>query len=445
MRPNKDLRSFLKAAKEAGPEFYVEAKRPLRPELEVSALQEKLAAEGRFPVIYCPRIKGSKLPLVTDLFGSYELLGLALGLDPRKDSQSEIFQEYRRRIAKPKPVREVTASQALVAVLFFLAIYVQVDMQAAKMGLKGIPREQLPSIKTTLKEGWEFLLPLVVLVIVLFVIRYDPIISAMYTLGAVIVVSMFRKGNRLTPKKFMDSIEGGLRSTLTIGAIIALAAVVLQALVGTGLGPKLSSGLVSIFGGSMVSLVIAAGFACYIMGMGVSLTASYILVAIVVAPALREMGLPLFVAHFFILYLTTSTMFTPPYAPNSYVAGAIAGADPFKVGFKAMQLGIVCYLVPFIIVLNPALLLIGNTGDIILATVTAIVGVIALSAAIEGHLLSGLNAPQRILFAIGGMLTVIPGLVTDLPGLGILGLTLFWHWVNTRRLRASEPALEKTG
>jgi TRAP-type uncharacterized transport system fused permease subunit len=173
------------------------------------------------------------------------------------------------------------------------------------------------------------------------------------------------------------------------------------------------------------------------MGMGISNMASFILVSIIVGPALKESGIPILVSNFFILYVTTATMFTPPYAPNAYIAGAIARANPFRVGFQAMRLGIVCFLVPFIIIFNPALLLVGEPGEVALAAVTAIVGVFALSIGIEGYLLSIMGWLQRVLFIVGGLVLVYPTILTDLIGLGILALAFLWHFKFSKK--ASGP------
>ncbi|MFH1003254.1 MAG: TRAP transporter fused permease subunit, partial [Chloroflexota bacterium] len=337
------------------------------------------------------------------------------------------------------PYSTIALMAALPAVLYFLSLYVQVDLHAAKHGLKGLPREQLPSLKENLKGGWELALPFVVLVFFLFVIRYTAVTSAIYTIVALVIISQFRKAHRINLKRFLNGFEGGLRASLDVTTIIALAAVIMTVLTVTGLGPKLSSGLVTIFGGNAILLITAAGIACYILGMGVSLTASYVLVSVLVAPALVKLGIPLLVTHFFILYIVTSTMFTPPYCPASFVAAGIAKAHPFRIGFQAMRLGIVCFLVPVIIVFNPALLLIGKPFEVVIASLTAIVGIFGLSAGIEGYLFSNMNWGQRLLFFIGGGVMVVPGLITDAAGLGILALAILWQRTSSRKLTASGP------
>ncbi|MBI2860563.1 MAG: TRAP transporter fused permease subunit [Chloroflexi bacterium] len=316
----------------------------------------------------------------------------------------------------------------LPAVLYFVSLYVQVHLHACKVGLKGLSREQLPSARMAIAESYELLIPFIILIVLLFIMKYPAELSAIYTIVSLVAVSMFRKRHRITLARFIDSLEGGMRLTLSVANVIALASVILAVLSITGVGLKLSAGLVTFSAGNMLLLVLLAGVACYIMGMGISLTAAFILVAALVAPALKELGLPLVVSHFFILYMVTATNFTPPFCTAAFVASGIAGAPPFRIGFQAMRLGIVTFLVPFIIVYNPALILLGDAGEIVLAAVTAIIGIFGLSVGIEGYLFRHTNWPQRLLFIIGGVVMVVPGVTTDIIGAAMLGIAVFWQW-----------------
>jgi TRAP transporter 4TM/12TM fusion protein len=340
-----------------------------------------------------------------------------------------------------KPYAYIATIAALPAFLYYLSLYTQVHLQAVKLGLRGLPPEQLPSLKSSIKEGWEFAIPFVALVLFLFFLNYQAEIAGLYTILVLIIVSIFRKEHRININKFLDSLEGGLRSTLAVANIIALAGIIQAVLGATGLGPKISADLVTFFGGSSVLLVIAAGIACYIMGMGISFIAIYVLVTVLLVPALAKLGLPHVVSHFFIMYMVLATNFTPPYCTAAYVAASIAKAHPFRIGFQSMKLGIVTFLVPFIIVLNPALLLIGKPGVVIFAAITAIIGIVGLSAGLEGYLFSKMNWAQRILFMVGGTNMVIPGMVTDLIGAGLLALAGFWQWKTYKDTVAVAPGV----
>ncbi|MFC1964144.1 TRAP transporter permease [Chloroflexota bacterium] len=335
------------------------------------------------------------------------------------------------------PYAKIAALAALPAILYFTSLFTQVDLQAAKQGQRGLPKEYIPSAKATLKAGWEYLIPFLVLFFVLFVLRYPAVNAAIYGIVSIVIVSWFRRQNRIDFKRFIDSLEGGMRGTLAVATMIALASVILSIITVTGLGPKLSSALVTIFGGNTLTLILAAGISCFILGMGVSMTASYVLVSVLVAPALSKLGLPLVVSHFFILYLVTSTLFTPPYCPTAYVAAGLARASAFRTAFQAMRLGIVCYIVPFIIIFNPALILIGSLGEIVLAAATAIIGIFTLSVGIEGFLFSRVNLIQRLLFIAGGIIMVVPGLQTDIVGAVIIVIAVLWQRLGSRQLKTA--------
>ena len=322
----------------------------------------------------------------------------------------------------------VALAAAIPALLYYVALFVQTDLRAAKDELRGIPRSELPSFWTTLKGGWEFALPLLALVLFLFVLRYPPAIAASYGIGVLIVVTLFRKRTRLNWKRLVDSLAESTQSMLIVAPVIGAAGIIMSVLSMTGLGPKLAASLVDISGGNMLALFLLAGVSCYVVGMGVTMIVTYILLAILVAPALALVGVPLIVSHFFIFYMGLTMFITPPFAPAAFVASAISGASPYRTGFQAMRLGIVTFIVPFILVYNPALIMIGTPAEIALATVTAIVGVFALSVGIEGYLFSRANWLQRILAIGSGLSMMIPGLVTDAMGAVLLAAVVFWQW-----------------
>lgn len=330
------------------------------------------------------------------------------------------------------PYTKIAAIAAFPAILYFVSLYVQVHFQACKKGLKGLPRDQLPSALEVLKKGWEFLIPFGVLIVLMFKMGYPPTISAVYAIVAVIVVSFFRKEHRITPRRFIDSLERGLHNTLAVANILALAGIILALLTVTGLGPKLSAWLVMVAGGNKILLILYAGIASYILGMGVSWVAAYVLVSTLVAPALMNLGLPVIVTHFFIMYIVLSGGFTPPYCQTAYVAGALAKAHPFKVGFQAMRLGIVAFIVPFIAVFHPALLLIGTPGEIALTFVKTTIGILGLAAGIEGFMWSRMGIPQRVLFLSGGGLLIIPGLKPNLVSIVLLAFGVFLQFQSVR-------------
>lgn len=324
------------------------------------------------------------------------------------------------------------ASIALIAIipaiLYYTALYTQTDFRAAKLKLQGLPRHELPSMGYAMKTGWPFLIPMVMLVVFLLVLRYPAGMSAIYSVAAVILVGMFRKETRLNLKKIIDSLANGLVDTLPIAALCGLAGIFIGILTMTGLGPTLSAGLVSLAGGSVLALAILAAVACYIMGMGASALANYIILSTLIAPAFAKMGVPLTAAHFFVLYMGITTFFTPPYAPACFVAVPFAGASATRIGLQAMRLGIVCFLVPFIFIFRPALILIGTPIDTVGVSIAGFLGVIALSVGIERFMFDKLHWLLAIASVVAGIMLFYPNWISNLIGGAVLSVIALWNW-----------------
>lgn len=335
----------------------------------------------------------------------------------------------------------ICLAAVIPACLYYIALFTQTDLRAGKAGLKGVPRSELPSLSGTLRGGWEYCIPLLTLVVLLFVLKYAPPLAATYSLGTVILVNMFRKRYRLSLKQFIGSLASATLSMLIILPAIAGSGIITGLLGMTGLGPMFASGLVQISGGNSLVLFILCGAACYVMGMGVSPIPTYILLAVLVAPALQVLGVPLLVSHFFIFYMGSSMHFTPPNCPACFVAAGIANIKPFPIALQAMRLGIVAYLVPFILIFNPLLILMGEPLQIVLATVTAIIGVLSLSIGIERYLFTKTNWPQTVLALAAGICMMAPAWMIRLIGIGLLALVVLWQWV-ARKNRTTVPALE---
>jgi len=332
------------------------------------------------------------------------------------------------------PYADIAIAAALPALLYYFSIYMQIDLRAARLGLRGLPRHELPSLKEEFRKGWEFTIPLLALVVSIFILNWDVNRCGLFTIVVTLIVSLFRKQTRskLGFMKLVDVLEEAFRGVLTVGAVMAQAGVILAALVVTGLGPRISAALITLAGGNLFILVLLTAIVCYLMGMGVDILGAYIILAALVGPSMEHLGVRLFVAHFFILYMCAIGFFTPPLAPAAFVAGAIAKADPFRVGFIAMRLGIIVFLVPFIIVYSPALLLIGSVGEVLQAVVTALVGVFILAVGIEGYLFSNVKWIERIPLIGAGLLMIVPGAVTDAIGAAIAVIMLFFHWRRSR-------------
>jgi TRAP transporter 4TM/12TM fusion protein len=333
--------------------------------------------------------------------------------------------------------RTVALAAAIPAALYFVALFTQTDLRAAKDGLRGMEKSALPSFMTALKGGWEFVIPIILLVTLLFGLRYPPSLVGVYSIGMLILISMFRKKNRISLKGIVDSLEATSRAMLMIAPILAAAGIIVALLGATGLGPRMASSLVYISGGNIAVLFILAAIASYILGMGGAMIVSYIVLAVLVAPALEMVGVPLMVSHFFVFYMGLTMFFTPPVCPTAFIAAGIAKAPAFATGFQAMRLGIVTFLVPFILIYNPALILIGEPIQIALATITAVIGVFALSVGVERYLFTKVSWLQSILAISAGITMMVPGWTSDVIGIGLLGLLLLWQWRSRKNRRAT--------
>jgi TRAP transporter 4TM/12TM fusion protein len=328
---------------------------------------------------------------------------------------------------------KIAVAAILPAILYYLSLFFQLDLRAAATGLVGLPKAELPKIREALKESWLLGVPLAVLIIWMMVLDEEPTTSVFIALGSLILLTMLSPRNRLTLSKAIKSLERAGTSMIDITPICALAGVIVGSITLTGLGINLSSLLVTLSGGNLLVLSILTAVAIYIMGMGVAAIASYIMMAVLVAPAMVQMGVPLLVAHFFIFYIGVSMFITPPYAPAAYVAAAMAGANPMRVGYQAMRLAIVAYLVPFVSIFQPALLWQGTVFEVGTAAVTATIAVYALSVGFEGFCLTTLSWPERTIWLAGGFLLFIPSIKLIGPGLFLCCIGFSVQWLKRKR------------
>lgn len=330
---------------------------------------------------------------------------------------------------------QVAVAAILPAALYYLSLFFQMDLRAAASGLVGLPRKELPRVKEALKESWLLFIPIAVLILWMMVLNQEPDQAVFLALGVLILSGFLNRRNPLTLRKVIKALEHAGSSMIDITPICAMAGMIVGSITLTGLGINLSSFLVSISGGNLLVLSILAALAIYIMGMGIAIVATYILMAVLVAPAMVQLGVSPLVAHFFIFYIGVSMFITPPYAPAAYVAAAVAGANPMRVGFQSMRLAIVAYLVPFISIFQPALLWQGTAAEVALAAVTALIAIYGLSVGIEGFCLTTLWWPERFIWLAGGFLLFVPEVFLIAPGLFLIVAGFAIQWSKRRRLK----------
>ncbi|HAD86417.1 MAG TPA: C4-dicarboxylate ABC transporter [Rhodospirillaceae bacterium] len=336
---------------------------------------------------------------------------------------------------------EVAKAAAIPAVIYFTAVLSMVHFRSHRMGLAAHDKEDLPSVSAALKERGHMLLPIVVLVGAL-VIGYSPIFSALLGIVAVFALSFIRPETRLSPVTFLGALEDAARMMVSVAIPSAAAGLIVGALYFSGLAVRFSSSIIDLSQGSTLLALCLAMVICIVLGMGITVTALYILVAALVVPALTKLGVEPMAAHLFAFHFGVHSYITPPVALSAFAAAAIAGSEPMKTGFQAAKLGLAAYLIPFMFVYSPGLVWVGEWWEILIASGTALIGVIALAAAVEGWLLQSAVAWQRLVLGAGALFLVAPPLWTHLAGFALVGGVCALQWM--ARTVASRPA-PKTG
>jgi len=313
------------------------------------------------------------------------------------------------------PYREVAIAALLPAVLYYVALFTQVDLEAGKTGLRGFSRQELPDLIPVLRRGWVFFVPLSILVYVLFIENSEAGDAGIFAALATLALGFLRKELRVRPRWVLETLQGTGRTLLELGATVALAGLILGAVQISGLGFILSYALVNLAGGNTVALLLLTAIVSMILGMGMPTTAVYVLLAVLVAPALTQLGIDPLGAHLFIFYFGMVSMITPPICLAVYTAAAIVQADAMKTGLEATRLGIVAYVVPFLFVFSPALLLKGSVVEVSLAAVTATVGAVLLGMALTGYFVREIAWFKRVLLVVAAL-----NLLTPASGKGII-------------------------
>lgn len=313
------------------------------------------------------------------------------------------------------PYRDVVVAAFLPAILYYVVIFTQVDLEAGKRGLKGLSREQLPALAPLLRAGWVFILPLFVLLYALFIKSYEPGKAGVFAVLVSLALGFLKRELRAHPGWVLDSLVGTGRAMLELGATVALAGLVVGVVQVSGLGFILSHALVTLAGGNVLYLLFLTAIVSLVLGMGMPTTAVYVLLAVLVGPALTELGIDALAAHLFIFYFGMASMTTPPIALAAFAAASIAEADPMRTAAHAMRFGAVKYVVPFLFVFSPALLLRGNFGDVALATVTALAGAVLLGMALTGYFVRQIDWIKRVFLGVASL-----ALLTPAAGKGII-------------------------
>ena len=336
------------------------------------------------------------------------------------------------------PYKDVAVKAILPAVLYFTGIFIAVHLEAKKLGLKGLSRDEMPAWKDLGRKSY-LLLPLILLVWLVSSGAKTMQFSAAVSILAAVVVGFLNKDERLTPKKIFEALEAGARGAITVGVACAVAGMIAGCITVTGLASILINGIVGLAGNATIIGLVLTMVCCIILGMGVPTTANYCIMASTCAPILIKMGIPVVAAHFFVFYFGIVADITPPVALAAYAGSAIAKSDPMKTGLNATKLAIAAFIVPYIFAYSPALLFENISGwwEVAQICISALLGIFGIAAALNGHLYKKLSWVFRILLAVGGLGMMIPGTLTDVAGLALVAVVVVVQYLSAKREKAT--------
>ena len=357
------------------------------------------------------------------------------------------------------PYAKVAVKAILPAILYFTGIFISVHLEAKKLGLRGIPRDQLPKWGLLARDCY-LILPLILLVWLVSSGAKTMSHSAAYSILAAITVGLVNffltrmrdaeeKSAKTTVraiggaladsgKSAVDSLEAGAKGAITVAVACAMAGIIAGCITVTGLASILINAIVQLAGNATFIGLILTMICCIILGMGVPTTANYCIMASTCAPILIKMGYPLVAAHFFVFYFGIVADITPPVALAAYAGSAIAKSNPMKTGINATKLAIAAFIVPFIFAYNPQMLFENVTSvfQVVQIVITALLGIFAVAAGLEGYILRKMGWPLRVLAVVGGLTLLIPGTVSDLIGLVIVAGILALQLLQNKRERS---------
>ena len=334
------------------------------------------------------------------------------------------------------PYSNIVVRAILPAILYFAGIFIAVHLEAKKEGLRGLTRAELPKFLPLLKQVY-LLLPLVVLIYLVGTSQKSIQYAAAIAIVVAIVVSLFNKENRITPKRIWEALAAGGQGMITVAAACGVAGIIAGTITMTGLANVMINGIVALAGSQVIVALFLTMLCCIVLGMGVPTTANYCIMAATCAPILVRMGVPLIAAHFFVFYFGIVADLTPPVALAAYAGAAIAQANPMKTAFTATKLAIGAFIVPYVFALNPAMLFIDTTApEVILICITSLIGIFAVSAGLEGYLMRHMPWYQRVIGIIGGLMLIYPGAVTDAIGVALVAIVVVMQMIANRKSNA---------
>jgi TRAP transporter 4TM/12TM fusion protein len=327
------------------------------------------------------------------------------------------------------------------ALLYYLGIIIQVQLRAEKTGLIGVPKDQLPRVRDVMRQKGHLLIPILFLLYMLFFSGTTVIYSAFWTIVVTILVSWLRPSTRMSPRDILDALADGAKQTVAVAVACACVGIIVGVFAKTGFGLNMGNAIIRLGNRSLILTLIFTMVTCMILGMGVPSIPAYIITATIAAPALAKLGIQAAAAHMFSFYFAMFANLTPPVALAAFAAAGLSGGDPMKTGFQSVKLSIAGFIVPYMFVYAPALMLINTTfwGGL-QVTATACIGVALIGVAVEGYLFTNAKLPVRILAALGALALIDPGIYTDIIGLGALAAVVLIQRVVAKRKKVLQQS-----
>lgn len=337
------------------------------------------------------------------------------------------------------PYIEIVKAAVIPALLYFTGVMIGVHLEAKKYGLKGMSRDELPNVWRLILDRGHLALPLIAIVYLL-VAGYTPMRAALWAIGLTIVASMLRSSTRISWRTVIKGLEDGARSALGVIIACATAGIIIGVVTKTGLGLKLASSLVDLAQGYLLPTLFFTMITSILLGMGVPTTANYVITSTIAAPAIIQLGVPILAAHMFVFYFGIIADITPPVALAAFAGSGIAKSDPLKTGVQASKLAIAAFIIPYIFVLSPAMLMVDTSlPKVLLIIITSVLGMLGLASAVSGYLLTHTHWLERIMFFVGGLLMIDPNVTTDIIGFGLLAAAFIIHKVRASTAANNNP------
>ena len=320
---------------------------------------------------------------------------------------------------------EVCKAAFIPAVLYYMSLWFIINCRSYRMNVARLPEKEIPNLWEVVRKGFYMGFPVIVLIVCLAVLDMSPMRASLWAIFALILVASIKKETRFTVKSFMEALAAGAKSSLLVAVLCATAGIIIGLLNMTGLGLQISQMLITLSFGWQPLLLVLTAICGLILGMGMTATSVYIILAVLVAPALVEMGVPIMAAHLFAFHFGILSAITPPVAIASYAAASLTETSPTKVGYEGFRIGAAGFIIPFMFLYNPVLMMQGAWYNVLYSFITASVGVYCIACSLEGWMGARINLLLRAVLFLAAFLLIDSGLVTDILGVGLMVVTFF--------------------